>query len=511
MKSIYLSIITLILSSAFLQAKLVSPTDDLQAVLDSGEDLAFQKGVTYEIKATLQVKKENQKIYTEGAVTMGDYARLKIVSPEISRILNGSHKKGLSIKNVIFDGNRYAPRDIKNRDSLVQIGSRGGDEQTVQDCVFLNGRGWSLLHIFEPAKNITLKGNFLFGSGVDCRGGGASQTEEPFPWGDGISLASSDSLVQSNLMIDCTDVGLVVFCSPNSLIEENVSASISREPLGGINMVDSTTYYENPKGSKRWNYTGLVVRNNLVDAKGARIHIAIPIGKHTWGPGPGPAGKSGIIVEGGTVENNVLEGKCMGYGFAMMGAENFVVKNNISKANYSRAGDGLHYKKTDEPTAFIYDPETVKNCDIQKEFKPVESNMIHLLACNFGKRRNEGKGFRMYPYGTAEGIGVCQTAFQEMLGRLPNEKELEENTLWLDEEKLPADALRQKLMASNEFTRKYGKIAPENLQEFRTTKWLETIDAVQKDYLKKNKTLPSAKVLYKNTWDKISTSKNAKR
>lgn len=503
MKKILTVIFINILLYMGLSAKAAKPQDNLQAILDSGADLVLQKSTTYELKETLHIKKENQKIYTENAKTVSEYACLKLTGSEVSRAVNMLGIKGAQLEHILFDGNRYAPaRNIKNRESLVQAGGHKGDNQIVRNCAFINARGWSLLHFFEPAKNALVENNFMFGSGVDCRGSGASKLEEPFPWGDGISFAAQASIVRNNFIIDPTDVGIVAFSAPNTLVEDNVIAAISREALGAVNMVDSIKLYENPEGSKRYTYEGLIVKNNLADAKGARVHIAYPVGVHIWGPGEN-AGKSGKIVFGGTVIENEAAGKCAGYGFAISGAENFKVQNNKSGANYSRLGDGLTYKRPDEPTAFIYDAESVKNCELQSEFIKSEKTLIHLLACNFGKRRGgDASGWRIYQYGASEALGVVETAYLEMLGRAPNVNELENAILYLDAEKAPADDLRKKLMQTKEFQMKHPKLTPDDLHNFRTQKWLKAFDSAQKS----NKSA-GAKELYKKTWELISSGK----
>lgn len=487
-------------------ARLAKVGDDLQAILDSGEDLELKAGETYEIKKPLRMRKAGQKISTQNAKTIGDYARLKLVAQDSARILDMGGIEGAEIENILFDGNRYAPRNPEKRESLVQAGGRKGNFQKVRNCAFINGRGWSFLHVFEPAEGIEITGTFMFGSGVDCRGSGASEVDKPFPWGDGVSLAAAKSKVWNNLIIDATDVGVVVFCAPGSKVFDNVVAAISRESLGAVNMVDTTAYYENSKGSKRFDYTDVEVKNNLADAKGARIHIAFPIGKHIWGPGEN-AGRSGRIVYGGYVLNNEIRGACAGYGIALHGVENFTVKGNKSSAAYSRAGDGMHHVRTAYPAAFLYDKKTVKNCDLQDDFETSPLNMVHLLACNFGDRRDGGEGFRMYQYGASEAMGVIDTAFKEMLKRPPNADELARYAILIDSEKLSADSLRLKLAETSEFRLKNRDFKPENLHAWRAEMWIKNLDKVQRQSLLKHKRLPNAKESYSALWQLVSNSK----
>ena len=153
-------------------------------------------------------------------------------------------------------------------------------------------------------------------------------------------------------------------------------------------------------------------------------------------------------------------------------------------------GDGLTYKKPDEPCAFIYDPETVQDCELQKEFAPCKSHIIHLLACNFGVQRPaEEGGFRQYPYGDFEAQGAVNSAYLEMLGRAPTPAEIQKWKKELNEKFLPADAIRKSIIASPEFERKFGKVPAEDLHKYRAKIWL---DAFNKESAKPDwETLPA--------------------
>lgn len=477
----------------------------LQSVLNSGADLVLEPNTVYELDGPLKFKKENQKIYTESVKNPSEYAVLRLVSDTQSQLLNGLRARGVSIKNVIFDGAKYSEgRKIGVRESLVQLGGRGGDNQVVQNCVFLNSRGWSMLHIFEPAENTCIIENFFFSSGADCRGAGAYKAESLPAWGDGISLAAKNSKVAGNVIIDPTDVGIVVFCAPNSLIERNAVAAVSRETLGGINMVDAVKHYL--ISDKKYDYRGVCVRENFVEALGARVHIAYPVGKHIWGPGKN-AGKSGMVLVGGELVGNEMSGKCMGYGVAISGAEGFIVKGNVSTAEYSRIGDGLRYKLPDEPCAFIYDFETVKNCELQPEFKKSVSHIIHLLACNFGKKREDSGGFRMCGYGGYEAEGAVETAYLEMLCRKPNSSELEFWKSKISEEKLSADSIRLELLKTDEFKRLFGDVKPCRLHCFRAKAWL---DSYAKLSAKEEWSAMGAKDRMNSLWREVSRRKKAR-
>ena len=63
----------------------VLPGDDLQAVLDRGDDLLLKKGSVYEIKKTLKYKAARQKITTKDAQHISEYATLRIADANLLR------------------------------------------------------------------------------------------------------------------------------------------------------------------------------------------------------------------------------------------------------------------------------------------------------------------------------------------------------------------------------------------------------------------------------------------
>ena len=224
---------------------------------------------------------------------------------------------------------------------------------------------------------------------------------------------------RNNLVLDPTDAALVLYGAPGSIAEDNVIAAISRESLGGINLVDPIVYNLDANGT-RFDYRGTTVRNNYFDAFGSRIHIAIPMGAGIWVPN----NRDKVLV-GATVYGNTIAGGAAAYGFIVNGVEDFNVYDNKSIASYSGIAEGLRKQQPDEPGPFIYEPQRTTNCKLQKEFLPCERHLLHLLRCNHGKT-NE-LGYRIYTYGEYEVRAVVNAAYLEMLGREPGQKEMEDN------------------------------------------------------------------------------------
>lgn len=469
------------------------PGADLQEILDGGEDLLLQRGGLYRVSQALRFRKPGQRIATQGARHFSEYATLQIGDPACPQLVNGNGQPGVRLERVVLDGNRYELSHIgrvpENGHALVHFGGLKGDRQEVRECVFMNLRSWSFLKFHEGASGSRAEDNIFLGAGSDIRGNGRDGRERAPAWGDGISLAARDSVLRNNLILDPTDGAVVVFAAQGSLIEENVIAAVSRESLGAINLVDPLRYYYEDGSSSRTSYEGTVVRGNLIDAFGARIHIALPIGAPIWAPKT-----MGKILTRGTVVDNEIRGGAAGYGVVANYIDGFVITGNVSRASYSGLGEGLSPSRPpDDPGPFLYNPETIGSSILQPDFKKSERHLLHLLRCNHQKPNR--LGYRFYEYGEHEGPAVVRSAYLEMLGRLPKEEEAYALT-WLNRAQANADELRRILMASAEFTSRVGFVPPEDLHLYRARLWLEMLDRIRRARMEKGEPPPSAKALY---------------
>jgi hypothetical protein len=485
--------------------KIVSPGDDLQAVLDRGEDLLLKKGAVYEIKKTLKYTAANQKIATKDAQHISEYATLRIADPNLLCLVDSSQQNYVVLEQVILDGNRYrlgtmAKNEVTGgggQPPMVFFGCHDvGDKkvinhvtgQKVADCVFMSTRTWSSLQVREGASGCIVENNIFIGAGVDPRGNGRQKDEVPFAWADAVSCAAEKSIIRNNLMLDTTDAAVVLYGAPGSLAEENVIATISRESLGAMNLVDPIVYNLDEQGT-RFDYRGTTLRNNYVDAFGGRIHIAFPMGPGIWVPN----NRDKILV-GATVCGNMITGGAAAYGYIVNGVEDFNVYGNKSTASYSGIAEGLRTGPPDEPGPFYYEPQRTADCNLQSQFLPCERHLLHLLRANHGKT-NE-LGYRIYPYGQYEVRAVVNAAYLEMLGRQPTQKEMEANIDWLQKSQSSADQLRRKLIETEEFKKKYGEVAPDDLHPYRIKLWMNILDTIQGEYIKDKGRMPTAKEIY---------------
>jgi hypothetical protein len=465
--------------STLTAATLATPGDDLQAVLNRGEDLALQQGAIYEITETLSYKTAGQKIFTQGASFPSEYATLKLVGQDLMMLINAGSIPKASLERVICDGNRYNLSVVPKpriggggQPAMVHFGAPNGDGQIIRDCVFINTRTWSTLKMHEFASDIICENNIFLGAGVDPRGNGREFNEVPFGWADAISCAATDSVIRNNLIIDPTDVGVVLYGASGTLVEHNVIASISRESLGGINLVDGFPFHEIEGKENHFSYEGAIIQDNYIDAFGARIHMAIPVGAVVWVPH-----WRGRIYVGGEVINNTIAGGAAAYGIVAHGITNWKITGNKSIAKYSGLAEfGDHKNPPDAPAAYIFDKESVIDCELQPEFKPATRHIEHLLRTQHAPQNENG--YQMHDYGDDEIKAVVKAAYLEMLGRFPAEKEFLSQSERLRTRQLNADGLRRVLMNSGEFRKQFGDKYPGDLHPFRVQRWFDVCDAL---------------------------------
>lgn len=472
------------------------PGDDLQAVLNRGEDLVLKKGAVYDISTTLRYKKAGQKIYTKGARYPSDYATLKLANTNLMMLIDGSGVADAVLERVICDGDRYHLSVVPKpriggggQPALVHFGAKGGDRQIVRECVFMNTRTWSTLKMHEGANGMLTENNLFFGAGVDPRGNGRDLLEVPFGWADAVSCAARDSLIRNNLIIDPTDVGVVLYGAPGTVVEENAISSVSRESLGGINLVDALAYYAFPGNTNLIDYRGVKIRNNTIDAYGGRIHMHIPVGCVVWVPH-----WRGNILTGGEVTGNTLAGGAGAYGIVAHGLSNWKITGNKSTAEYSGLAEyGNHKNPPDDPVDFMYDAPSVTDCELQPEFKKSQRHIEHLLRTQMAP--TNATGYQMHDYGDAEVKAVVDAAYLEMLGRDPTDTERADATRQLRAREFNADGLRRQIMTGSEFKQRFGDIAPEDLHGFRVKRWFDVCDQL----LRKHGGMYSATKLYRDT------------
>lgn len=284
------------------------------ALVGSGAKAVLCPNAVFALAAPVAFTAPGQEVSTQGYPTDQTRAVLIVSGGNQTSAVNGVGESDIVLRNVQVDGNRPALGGLQG-DALIELGGAGAD-QTVREIVAREPRSWSALHVFEGAisdnvpqcQRATIVDNQIGPSGHDDGS-----------WADGISLACGASLVQGNTVTDATDGAIVIFGAPGSTIQHNTIVAVDRQLLGGINMVDFA-----PVGG---NYTGTIVRDNVIDARSDFIKVGIAMGPAIWSCTAG-------INHGATVTGNTLQGLNIGYGYAINGVTNWTVSGNLDNARH---------------------------------------------------------------------------------------------------------------------------------------------------------------------------------
>ncbi|SEN94244.1 right-handed parallel beta-helix repeat-containing protein [Actinacidiphila rubida] len=319
------------------------------ALQGQGAQAVLCPGATFSLTAPIGFTAPDQTISTQGLPTGSGRATLVVTGAAQSTAIQGNGQSGVVVENVQINGNRVALGRIDGGGALMEMGGAGSGE-TVRNVNAYQTRGWSTLHMTEgtvtdstPAcQNAKILDNRIAQAGTGSPSG---------TWADGISLACGHSEVSGNTVEDATDGGIVIFGAPGSVVENNTVTALTQTELGAINMVD----YAPMNG----NYTGTVVRNNVIDGKSAFIKVAIAMGPQVWGCGTG-------TNYGATVTGNTVQGENVGYGYAVNGVSGWTVTGNTDTARHVGVTAGACGGATSQPGTFQY--QSAAASTLQSEF-----------------------------------------------------------------------------------------------------------------------------------------------
>jgi hypothetical protein len=499
---------------SWIQGPVPPDITNVRIAMENGQDVWLARGETYYRLLdgdNLNMSANQQIISTFDPIYIKDFATIKMVDMPPKYCVNTRQVNYTLIENFICDGNRYGfdaaidgnTDKFVSSASLISAGTTSG--QRIKRVIVLNSRGQSAIKLQEgnSAEDNWVENCIVFGAGVDPRGSGRNLTYNK-GWADAMGVSSTKSQVRENLVIDGTDVGIVLFTTPGSLVEHNVVATISRETLGAINLVDFLSMYlkEQKDGISYYNYN-VTVRNNYIDAFGARFHNGIPTGDGIWGESSNPV-RYGI---GQTIRGNILNGDCFGYGIAVRTGKDMTITDNLSYAKHTGTANGWSYNDPDPATDFITEKYRLMNSVLQPDFKEAQLYITHLLWMNHAPKRPIGhseEGYKYWEYTNSEANGIVTAAFIEMLRRMPTTAELTSYSADLIAGQYPADAVRRKLMKTDEFILRNGVISDDGLHPYRTELWMNNFREIDKAYIDSTGNLPSALHLYNRVLSNLS-------
>jgi parallel beta-helix repeat protein len=306
-----------------------------------GDVAVLCPGAVFELTSPVVVGAARQSIYTQGFPRDDTRATLRIVAPDVMTAVLMRDHDGAVLSNVIIDGGRTRLGPTPGW-ALIYAGG-ASDGQIIRDNKIMNTRSWTSLLLVEgppdgqPCQNALVEGNEI----------GPAGTSDTDDWADGISLACTRSTVRGNVITDATNGGIVVFGALGSLIENNTVRAETQTLLGGIRMVDFISY--------EGDYSGTIVRNNVIDASGAVIRIGVGMGSRVWVCLPPDVVEA--TLTGGTVTGNILRGDKMQYGFAVDGVRDWTVTGNIDEARHSGTPSvDCNGQIASAPAGFLYNP-----------------------------------------------------------------------------------------------------------------------------------------------------------
>ncbi len=481
---------------------------DLQAVLDGGNDLLLVKNKIYNTSHSVNFRAAYQRIKTMDALFISDYAivRQQIDQGDYDSVIIGNGHDYIHLENVTIDGNKYKlgqKGKVHSQAQGAMVFICDCEGAWIRRCMFYNARTWSTCHLVESGGSHShiAEHNYVLGAGDDPRGcgryvdenGHGTAGEISIGWSDGFSISAANVTARYNFIMDCTDVGLVLFGAPGSHVHDNLILNYSKDNHGGINMVDDTEVRYIGTDStfgeeyKCYDYRGDIIENNRIVASGCRIQIGIPVGKRTWKP----TVPAVFDMDGGVIRNNLLEGDAFGYGYLLEHVKNVNFYGNKSIATHSGKGRGSNRndRDPDPATAFLYDPSIVHVAEggtlqegMTQNTKPIEHFLFHNGTPLTADR------YHYYAYTPIEAEAMVKASYLEIMGRQPTAIELKEGadsflvdpkpeTPINEADKQYGDAFKRELMTRPEFIGKFGAVPTQNLQSLRTTRWRDRINA----------------------------------
>src|SRR2546425_3743504 len=296
--------------------------DDINATLRHQGDVAVLcAGSVFELSSPVVFGADGQQVHTEGFPTDDRRARLRLASPFAVTAVGMLNRSNTVLSNLIVDGNQPNLGPAQGQ-ALIFAGAAGSG-QVIRNVKAMESRSWTTIQLFEGCTNPLIENSEI----------------GPASAGGGIALACTNSIVRNNTITDVLGVGIGIFGAPGSLVEGNVIRAETRGLFGGINMVDYG-----------FDFRGTRVHANVIDAAGATIRVAIPMGYRVWFC-VDPNDPTDYTLFGATVSDNILQGTHMQYGLAVDGVSDWTVTGNQDLATHSGTPTGQCFGQVASPPA----------------------------------------------------------------------------------------------------------------------------------------------------------------
>ncbi|KAK8861320.1 hypothetical protein IAR55_002139 [Kwoniella newhampshirensis] len=329
----------------------------------------------YRLSGTIVFTAADQELATYGYPTGSERAVLRVEGKDTATAVQGDCRRcaRVSIRSLVVDGNRKKLGRMKDSELATGLVVLGGNEgQSVKNSLLKHPRGFTAIHIREGDKlsctGAVIEKNEIgpVGEEYDPEKDGDDPEMSPLgrPLADGVSIACRDSFVRDNTFYDNTDAAIVIYCSPGTLIHANHIFARTSSAMAGILLVDSTPF--------DGDYTGTVVRSNIIDAATRSIRVGIGLGSTVW------SDDTETILKGGSVLGNGLKGRYMGYGIAAAGLKGWTVKDNWDEARHEGRKSARCFDDpvNPDPVGLLYNKATIEESTFQSGFLDHEFQYI---------------------------------------------------------------------------------------------------------------------------------------
>lgn len=257
---------------------------DLQGELDNDANtvVVLAQRAVFMISSTLRVP-AGKTLYTYGAPRAGLYtlqARL-VRAPGFTGPLVTVDDGG-ALMHVWVDGQRGQPANYS--EDAVNVRLLGGNGTAVQYSRIDNTRGWTSVQLLGPITDKSCPYNSVYGNLVTLYSSEHVKVNNAPAWSDGISIQCEGARVESNQVVDASDVSIIIFpASPTvnqgSQVVYNTILSAGNSAFAAM-MADGEKKYG--AGANLPFYGATFDQNVFWTGPDTHFDIALVVGSRPW-------------------------------------------------------------------------------------------------------------------------------------------------------------------------------------------------------------------------------------
>lgn len=263
-------------------------------------------------------------------------------------------QKDATLSHVWVDGNRtaFAEDSLPGGNGAANVALLG-DGAKCLNCRTNGSTGGTNLFGGDGVRNLHIANNLVT----------VYESTHHASWADGITVASTNCLIENNEVVDATDVGIILFrfissdhSEPqNSIVRNNTILNLGNSAYAGID-IDAW----NRQGATQ-NFTGTLFENNaLWTSFKAHQHICLSLATLAWHNVIGDQANGSTVINNYTPEG--LQVLCA-IVFAADGCHDFIARGNHINAYIGPWGRGDYNEALRERISSI-NPDTA-NGDLQ--------------------------------------------------------------------------------------------------------------------------------------------------